>query len=449
VGSEGVRWETSAQCDVRHIVVRCVSIGCEHVFEEDVDRPAIDGQGPVSELRSALEPFRAESLPELPDARIEEDFAELHRVVELIELERLRRLAELDRRRVFERDGHLSAAAWLAGRFRMAWGAAREHVRVARGLEAMPATRRALDAGDLSLSAARVLVAAREANPEAFERAEAMLVDAGRIHSVTDLQRVAAFWRQGVEREGALGDDERLRARRCLHASLSFEGMVRVDGDLDPAAGESLLTALRAVLDADARSRSRDDVRSPAQRRADALGEICRQWLDGADRPSVGGERPHLTVTVPLGALGSERVAFGDGDGGGAELDHVGPVAPDIVRQLACDATVMRVVMAGRSQPLDVGRRTPVIPPAMRRAVIVRDRTCRFPGCDRLHTWCDAHHVAHWADGGPTAAANLLLLCRSHHRLVHRPGGFTLELVDGVVVFRRPDRSVLEDRAPP
>jgi hypothetical protein len=109
----------------------------------------------------------------------------------------------------------------------------------------------------------------------------------------------------------------------------------------------------------------------------------------------------------------------------------------------------MRVVMAGASEPLDVGRRTPVVPPAMRRAVIVRDRVCRFPGCDRPHTWCDAHHVVHWADGGPTAVPNLVLLCRRHHRMVHRRGGFTLELLEGRPVFRRPDGSMLEDRAPP
>ncbi|MGZ5212851.1 MAG: HNH endonuclease signature motif containing protein, partial [Actinomycetota bacterium] len=105
-------------------------------------------------------------------------------------------------------------------------------------------------------------------------------------------------------------------------------------------------------------------------------------------------------------------------------------------------------VMSGRSQPLDVGRRTSVIPPAMRRAVIVRDRHCRFPGCDRPHTWCDAHHVVHWAAGGPTALPNLLLLCRRHHRLIHRTGGFRLELLDGRPVFKRPDGSLL-DHAPP
>ena len=111
----------------------------------------------MSELRSAVEALRAEALADLPDARIEDDFAELQRVGELLEMERLRRLAEIDRRRLFERDGHLSAASWLAARFGVGWGEARQHARVARALDDMPATRRALEAGDVSMSAVRVL----------------------------------------------------------------------------------------------------------------------------------------------------------------------------------------------------------------------------------------------------------------------------------------------------
>jgi hypothetical protein len=395
----------------------------------------------MSELRSVVDALRSETLPELPDARIEEDFAELQRAVELLEVERLRRLSEIDRRRIFERDGHLSAAAWLATTFKVAWGSARQSVRVARALEVMPKTRRAHEDGDISMSGVRLLVMAREADPSAFEREEAQLVEAARIHSVEDLQRVAAYWRQAVEREHSLEGDDKLRERRRLHASVSFLGMVRVDGDLDPEAGETLLTALRAVLDAESRSRSQDDLRTPAQRRADALGEICRQWLDMADRPTVAGERPHLTVTIGAEALQSTSARL-------SELDHVGPVDPEAARRLACDASVMRVVMAGRSVPLDVGRRTAVVPPAIRRAVIVRHRTCRFPGCDHPHAWCDAHHVVHWADGGTTALPNLVLMCRRHHRMVHQ-GGFRMELLEGRPSFKRPDGSMLEDRAPP
>jgi hypothetical protein len=401
----------------------------------------------MSELRSVVEALRSEQLPELPDARIEEDFAELHHAMEQLEVERLRRLAEIDRRRLFEHDGHLSTASWLAGRHKVAWGSAREHVRTARALDEMPRTRRALDAGDLSMSAVRVLVAAREVDSEAFARAEAQLVEAARIHSLGDFQRVAALWRMRVERARSMDPEEGLRSRRRLHASVSFLGMVRVDGDLDPESGETLMTALRAILDAESRTRGNDhDRRSPAQRRADALTEICRQWLDRSDRPSVGGERPHVTLTVAVEAF-RQHV---DASNGPTELDHAGPIESQSVRRLTCDASVMRVVMSGRSEPLDVGRRMKVVPPTMRRAVIVRDRTCRFPGCDRPHTWCDAHHVVHWADGGPTAASNLVLLCRPHHRLIHRPGRFRLELVDGRPLFRRSDGSVLDDvRAPP
>jgi Domain of unknown function (DUF222)/HNH endonuclease len=257
-----------------------------------------------------------------------------------------------------------------------------------------------------------------------------------------DLQRVAAQWRRLVEQER--GEDE-LRGSRRLHASLTFGGMVRVDGDLDPEAGETLLTALRAVMDAEAKSGA-DDSRSPAQRRADALGEICRQWLDRSDRPSVGGERPHVTMTVSAEALRDVRAS--------ADLDHAGSVHPEVARRIACDASIVRVLMSGASEPLDVGRRTPVVSVAQRRAVLLRDGHCMFPGCDRPHAWCDAHYIVHWADGGPTSLHNLILLCRRHHTMLHERGGFRLELEDGRPVFRRPDGSVLvdlnaEERAPP
>ena len=141
----------------------------------------------MSELRSAIDAYRAESLPELPDALAEEGFAELCRASELIELEKLRRLADLERRGVFAHDGHLSVAAWLAQRFGVADGAAVGAAKLARSLHEMPATTGAIESGDVSLSAARVLVAARHADPEAFARDEGSLVEAAQVHSVGEL----------------------------------------------------------------------------------------------------------------------------------------------------------------------------------------------------------------------------------------------------------------------
>jgi hypothetical protein len=399
----------------------------------------------VSGLRSALEEYRGEDLSRLPDARVEDGLTELQRMSELLELEKARWLVELDRRGVHRRDGHLSSASWLKARFHVSGAAASEAVRTARALEQMPDAREALEAGEISCSALRVLVHARASDPEAFEASEGLLTDAARRVSVADLHRVITAWRDRV-----LSERRDLRSGRRLHASVSFGGMVRIDGDLDPEAGETLLCALGAVIDAEARGPADEpDPRTPAQRRADALEQICRSYLDRADRPTVGGERPHLVVTVPLRVLASAGGTAGLTDPAGTPgLDRVGPVSPEVARRLGCDASVTRVVLGPRSEPLDVGRRTPVVPAPIRRALVVRDRSCRFPGCDRPHGWCDAHHVRHWAHGGSTALGNLVLLCRRHHRALHE-GGFSARIEDGRAVFRRPDGTPLEDRGPP
>ncbi|MDP8955449.1 MAG: HNH endonuclease [Actinomycetota bacterium] len=81
--------------------------------------------------------------------------------------------------------------------------------------------------------------------------------------------------------------------------------------------------------------------------------------------------------------------------------------------------------------------------------MILRDKTCRFPNCGRPAGWCEIHHIKHWADGGKTSLQNLELQCDPHHHLLHE-GKFTLKVVDGRRVYRRPDGSVIEDdRAPP
>jgi uncharacterized protein DUF222/HNH endonuclease len=286
--------------------------------------------------------------------------------------------------------------------------------------------------GEISLPAVKVLAHTRESAPEAFEAAEELLVHAAKIHPVAELHRVVSTWREQVLR----GRSD-LREGRRLHASLTLGGMVRIDGDLDPEAGETLLVALSAVIDAEVRS-AEPETRTPAQRRADALEEICRSYLERSDRPLVARERPHLVVTVPYEALTT---------GGPGELERTGALSASAVRRLACDGAVSRVVLSPRSEPLDVGRKTSVVPAPLRRAVVLRDRTCTFPGCDRHHSWCDAHHVRHWADGGPTALRNLVLLCRRHHRAVHERR-FTV-VMDDHPVFRRSDGSVLEDRGPP
>jgi hypothetical protein len=393
----------------------------------------------VSALRSALDELGAEDLRYSSDEGLEADFTELERAAGAVEAQLARRAAEIDRRGSFRRDGYLSISSWLAHRFRMAFSAATQLVRLARAFEHMPWTREALAEGDISRSAAAVLVAAREADPDEFSRMEEGFVETARTLPIHDLKRTVAHWRQAVDHRRAEEHAERVFQLRRLHVSPTLEGLVRVDGDLDPETGQVLITALRSVLDAEERQPWTDHRTFP-QRKADALGEICRRWLDSTDRPQVSGERPHVTITVDLEAL-EGRSGFR------CELGDAGTITPEIARRWACDASIARVITRGRSEPLEAGRRTSVVPASLRRAVVVRDGGCRFPGCDRPQGWCDAHHVQHWADGGPTSLSNLVLLCRPHHRLIHRE--FGVRVVEGRPAFLRPDGTPLEDRAPP
>jgi uncharacterized protein DUF222/HNH endonuclease len=412
----------------------------------------------MSTLRSALDELRATDVALASDEDLADDLLELERASRVIEAERSRRLIEVERRGAWSLDGHLSLVSWLAARLRLGSGRAARHVRLARALEAMPATREALASGE----AAELLLTAREAAPETFREAESMLVEAATTLSPGDVRRAIAYWREAADSEQARERARRVHERRRLHVSPLLDGMVRIDGDLDPESGQTVITALRAVQDAWAKDRGpgieksdsdgecRDgggdegilarDGRTAPQRRADALTELCRAWLDRSDRPSVAGERPHVVVMVELESLAG-------GLGRTCELEEAGPIAPETARRIACDAGITRVIVGPASQPLDVGRTTPVVPASIRKALVVRDRGCRFPGCGRPPGWCDAHHVRHWADGGPTALGNLLLLCRRHHRAVHQD--FRVRMDDGRPRFGRADGTPVEDRAPP
>ncbi len=374
-------------------------------------------------------------------------------------------------------EGAASAAAWLRAHCRLSAAESHRRVKVGRALERMPETKRAFEAGEISYSHARVLASeVDERTEEAFRGVEESLVHVARQCSPAELRRVVEYWRTHLDDDkGASAAEERHEQRR-LHVSPTFEGMVAIDGLLDPEGGEIVLTALQGLVDAgreaergehDARGERGEpgapgeQRRSAPQRRADALVEACRALLDGRVPVTRGGERPHITVVVSLEALAA-RTAGGpladladavdaidvdaitaDAIGaagitsparlglleswdliealrtGRCEAAHLGPVSAETVRRWACDASISRVITGARGEPLEAGRQRRTVTGAQRRALVVRDGGCRFPGCDRPPAWCAPHHLVHWADGGPTDLGNLLLLCHRHHRFVH------------------------------
>jgi len=390
-------------------------------------------------LASTLDGLAAERLD--GDVVSGADLVELLVARARMEAELLRRIRVWDDHRVWSGDGALSASGWLAHHGGLHPGTARRLVHLAHRLGDAPVTEAALQAGRLSVDQATALARASTAPCTVrFQADEQVLVDQAQALTVPQLQQVVRHWRTRAEAESSeveVGADPGFEGRH-LHASVTWDATVALDGVLDPDSGAVVLAALDAAIDAD-RDQSGEDRRSRPQRRVDALALICRHYLDTARLPVTGGERPHLAVTVDLGTL-----TTGQGSG---RSDHGVTLSAAAARLLACDAAVHPIRIRG-SQPLDIGRRTRTVPTAVRRALVVRDGGCRFPGCDRPPAWTDAHHITHWANGGATALANLILLCRRHHRLLHH--GWTLTGTPTKPTFTRPDGTTLpQPRAGP
>jgi hypothetical protein len=163
----------------------------------------------------------------------------------------------------------------------------------------------------------------------------------------------------------------------------------------------------------DARTRPAPENRgsSAGERNAAALVEICRFALGHDKVGEVGGERPHLVVTIRLEDL--------EGRARAAMLHTGGNLSPAQLRRIACDADLIPVVLGEQGEPLDIGRAERRIPLRIRRAVAARDGGCAHPGCDRPPSWCEVHHVIEWRHGGETRPENLAMLCCEHHDQIH------------------------------
>jgi uncharacterized protein DUF222/HNH endonuclease len=209
-----------------------------------------------------------------------------------------------------------------------------------------------------------------------------------------------------------------------------------VKATLDAAGFAAIETALDALTNKTNHTNSSDgdgsdDHRGLPHRRADALVELAEFSLArNPSLPESGGERPQVHVVMRLDEL-QHRAR-------GALLDPSNELLSTAqLRRLLCDCGVIPHVLGGEGQPLDVGRATRVIPAGIRRAVVLRDRGCAFPGCDRKPARCECHHIIHWPHGGPTTVNNLILLCLAHHKLIHNTG-WEIRSSDGTPEFIPP-----------
>lgn len=357
-----------------------------------------------------MEEWETEDVDRLHLDQLADDLVELERVSGILEIERLRRIASFERRGGPDRHGYPSLTAFLKHRCRVASGRAQRTVARSRVLTTALATLQAWRADRLSTDQAYVLFDQATSLPNQFAEAQPTLIEAVTGLTVTDTRRAVGYWRQAVEGPGS--DLDALEEARIRGISLSdtIGGMVRVDGWMTRLAG----AAFRAVVDVFMPPPDPDDPRTPRQRRHDALEDLARYLLDHAGTPTVGGEKPHVNVVCDLPAL--QGIA-----GGRHETEDGRMLTITELRTITCDSSLSRIVLGPDSEVIDVGRRTRVIPAAVRRAVIARDRHCTWPaGCDRNPRWCDVHHIQHWADLGETEPSNLQLLCRYHHTRIHQ-----------------------------
>jgi hypothetical protein len=397
------------------------------------------------EKRATMEDCTADRVEYAALDRLGDEIAELSAHLEAATARLLDLIREFDEQGGWN-TGFSSCAAWLSWRCGMDIGAARERVRVARALPALPRLAQALARGELSYAKVRALT--RVATPETEER----LLAIGRAGTAWHVERIVRGWRR-VDRNAELRETVLRHSGRSLRVYQDEDGMVVVRGRLTPEAGAVLMQALAAAREtlyqrrhqtfvSDVSAETRWEQQPPAfeQQEADALTLLAETALHHGIDPGTAGERYQVVVHVDAQVLADAEAP------GQSVLEGGARVSAETSQRLACDAS--RVVMqhARDGRVMEVAARTRTIPPALHRALRYRDRGCRFPGC--TVRFGEGHHIRHWAHGGPTKLSNLTLLCRRHHRAVHEEGYHVERLSDGELQFRRPNGWILPDVPP-
>ena len=393
-------------------------------------------------------PSETRSLEDMPGELLEQEITELAAHINAATCRWLELVAELDRRRIWADWGCRTCAHWLSVQCGIAIRTGREQVRVCRALAGLPKVREHFARGELSYSQVRAISRVATADTE-----ETLLMYA-RHATGAQLATLCRAYRGVVSRElGATNAAYRERYLDCWHDD---DGSLVINARIPAEEGALVVQALEAAREqlrgdrSEAAERDRSEggpaEPSPAEGTNDADGYSGRRGLPAVGRADalvlmaetvlesgcsrVGPGRRDLVVHVDAAGLAH------DDEQGCCHAEDGPALHPETARRLGCDASVTRVLERD-GKPLSVGRKTRTVPPPLARALRNRDGGCRFPGCSERR-FVDAHHIEHWAHGGRTDLANLVQLCRHHHRLVHE-GGYGLAKEASGVVFRRPD----------
>ena len=245
---------------------------------------------------------------------------------------------------------------------------------------------------------------------------EEQLLDLATCLDPDELRKFGKHLREYLDPDGVEPRERDAVAQRTLSFTDRGDGTQRISGILDDLAAAKLKAGIDPLAAPRPAADGTPDPRSAGRRRAEALMDLVEQGLRHGRLPTARGARPHLIITADLATLlglkGAPLATTASGE----------TVSAELLRKIACDAGITRILTDPKGLPLDVGREHRTVPPWMWIALVNRDRGCTFPGCDRPASWTQAHHIAHWADGGTTTLDSLALLCDPHHDEIHHHG---------------------------
>ncbi|MFN8026113.1 MAG: DUF222 domain-containing protein [Acidimicrobiia bacterium] len=389
---------------------------------------------PMAQISEGRERLQAEDRSSWANAALSDRMLALAAECERMGAELVRLTGLWDPRGAWGDDGYASASSWLTANARQARGAAGRLLRSARHVQRFTSTGDALAAGTVTADKVEVLAEAARHREEFYERDEEVLLDAASRLDVRDLTTAVRTWRMLADDDAAADDTYDAHERVHLHVSPTLLGG-ELSGFLDPE-GTTLLADALDLLEPPDPALGPDAPRTLSQRRGEGLVKLARFYLNTRSGGGAGG---HAVPTVSV-------VFTPDHDpwlleDHRCEIEGFGAVCFDTVSRLVCDARTAWLTVNGEREVLDMGRESRTVTPGQRRAVVVRDRHCRYPGCRAPASWCDTHHLVPWEHGGPTDLDNLVLLCRRHHVVVHEGGRRLVRDLDGSFrVEQRPAR---------
>ncbi len=309
---------------------------------------------------------------------------------------RAQAVSELRRRQGTEKVETILREDGLLGRRK-----ARSEVETARGLEELPKTREGFQKGEISADNARILAGANQRGT--IDENE--LLDGARSQSPDKFARMVRKHEQKRSEDDGVSKLEHQRSRRFAKLTTDQDdGMTVLYGRFDPVTGARVETAVSHMMKDLWHKEDPTDRATAGQRMADAIAElVTRQGKDGRSQDV------RLLLIADYDAVSQQL--------GNPRLENGTPLPAQTLRELACDAQVLPAIFSGPSVPLDLGRARRTASGSQRAALVARDRACI--GCGAKASWCQAHHIVHWQDGGPTNLDNMCLLCSRCHHKVH------------------------------